>query len=289
MMNEINKALTEANKSYAEMKHRPIVVIFNHLLTIKESYLIARGGEKNPFVIAAYIEAILTIMNPVTPHFCQHVWQKHVLPILSKSTNTDKTWNETLILNGWPKAGAIDADLNAQLKYLEGTKREIRLALDKSKAGGKKKGKKGAAAAPEAPKESCVIAIGSTFPEFQAQILAILGEQQWDDNGAIIGNEYIAAVRAAITDKKKQGLAMKFAAFVVKEATEVGKDQALMQRMPFDEKDLAESNRVFLFENMASIKNISIVAKEDASIDAIEGARAVADNAVPGKPSIVFH
>ena len=44
---------------------------------------------------------------------------------------------------------------------------------------------------------------------------------------------------------------MKFAAFVVKEATEVGKDQALMQRMPFDEKDLAESNRVFLFENMA--------------------------------------
>ncbi len=74
MMNEINKALTEANKAYAEMKHRPIVVIFNHLLNIKESYMIAKGGEKNPFVIAAYIEAILTIMNPITPHFCQHVW-----------------------------------------------------------------------------------------------------------------------------------------------------------------------------------------------------------------------
>jgi len=29
--------------------------------------------------------------------------------------------------------------------------------------------------------------------------------------------------------------------------------------------------------------------KDDASIDAIEGARMVADNAVPGKPSIIFH
>lgn len=57
------------------------------------------------------------------------------------------------------------------LKYLEHTKREIRLSLDKANTsgGGKKKGKggKGAAqAAPEAPKDSCTIAIGRTYPEF---------------------------------------------------------------------------------------------------------------------------
>lgn len=59
--------------------------------------------------------------------------------------------------------------------------------------------------------------------------------------------------------------------------------------MPFSEKDLTESNQTFLFENMFQIKNISVVMKDDASVDAIEGARMVADNAVPGKPSIIFH
>ena len=74
MDNEVKKALNEAKASYEGMKLKNIVVIFNHLLSIKENYLIAKAGEKNPFVIARYVEAILTILNPIAPHFCQHVW-----------------------------------------------------------------------------------------------------------------------------------------------------------------------------------------------------------------------
>lgn len=62
-------------------------------------------------------------------------------------------------------------------------------------------------------------------------------------------------MRQAITDKKKQGLAMKFAAFIVKEATEIGKDTALMQTMPFEEKAIIETNKAYLFEGMQNIKN----------------------------------
>jgi len=40
---------------------------------------------------------------------------------------------------------------------------------------------------------------------------------------------------------------------------------------------------------MFSITGKTVVAKEDASIDEIAGARMVADNAVPGKPAIIFH
>ena len=82
---------------------------------------------------------------------------------------------------------------------------------------------------------------------------------------------------------------MSFAAFVIKEAGEVGKEAALMQSMPFDELEVLQSNNPFLFENMASIKNIRVVAKEDAAIDAVPNARAIADNAVPGKPAIIFY
>ena len=74
MDNEVRKALNEANKSYAEMKIKNVIVLFNHLLSIKESYTIAKSGAKNPFVIARFVEALLTIMNPITPHFCQYIW-----------------------------------------------------------------------------------------------------------------------------------------------------------------------------------------------------------------------
>jgi len=49
------------------------------------------------------------------------------------------------------------------------------------------------------------------------------------------------------------------------------------------------SNQVFLFENMGSVKNTTVVKKEDESIDAVPTARQVADSAVPGKPAIIFY
>lgn len=111
--NEISRAVSEAKKAYAEMKHRSIIVIFNQLLSIKESYLIARGGQKNPFIIARYVEAILTIMNPITPHFCQHVWQSSVLPMLKQSSGMAKPPADFLMNNGWPEAEAFDIHLAA--------------------------------------------------------------------------------------------------------------------------------------------------------------------------------
>ena len=54
-----------------------------------------------------------------------------------------------LLNNGWPQSDAPSQDLSDMLKYLEHTKREIRLALDKAntQGGGKKKGKGGKGAA----------------------------------------------------------------------------------------------------------------------------------------------
>jgi len=42
-------------------------------------------------------------------------------------------------------------------------------------------------------------------------------------------------VRGAVSDKKQAGIAMKFAAFVIKDAAENGKEQALALSMPFEE------------------------------------------------------
>lgn len=66
-------------------------------------------------------------------------------------------------------------------------------------------------------------------------------------------NEHIGKVRAAITDKKAQGLAMKFAAFVLDDVAVSGPEKALQLRVPFDEAELLEANKKYLFENMHTI------------------------------------
>ena len=56
------------------MKYKQIIELYDHMISFKESYITAMSGETNPFIIARFIEAFLTIMNPIVPHFCQYVW-----------------------------------------------------------------------------------------------------------------------------------------------------------------------------------------------------------------------
>ena len=47
---------------------------FFELQSIKEDYLIAKGGKPNPFVLIRFIEAQLIMLNPIIPHFSQYCW-----------------------------------------------------------------------------------------------------------------------------------------------------------------------------------------------------------------------
>ena len=44
MTNEINKCINQAKSDYDEMKYKKIIVLFKHMLSIKESYKIAMGN-----------------------------------------------------------------------------------------------------------------------------------------------------------------------------------------------------------------------------------------------------
>lgn len=81
---------------------------------------------------------------------------------------------------------------------------------------------------------------------------------------------------------------MKFAAFVTKEATAVGKDSALELKTPFNEIELLEKTQEFVFENMPGVKSVKIfsAASED---DGIEGTKLSKEAALPSKPSIFFY
>ena len=88
-------------------------------------------GKPNDFIIFRYVETILTLMNPITPHFCQYVWQTHVYPALQECKNHKKPPSEYLIKAGWPEpTGEVDVNLSALFSYLRHNKHEFQKAYD---------------------------------------------------------------------------------------------------------------------------------------------------------------
>ena len=56
----------------------------------------------------------------------------------------------------------------------------------------------------------------------------------------------------------------------------------------FDEKECIEQNKAFLFENMPTIKEITVLVNNSDEAKAIEGTEMARDSAEPGKPSVHF-
>lgn len=149
--------------------------------SIKEDYLIAKGGKSNPYTLMRYLEVQMILLNPIAPHFAQYCWKHHIYPVLIKSQNFGKEVKENLNDQAWPVASAaIDLVAIDRLGFLKDLKSAIRVGFEAAKSGGKgkKKGKqpkKGEAPAEEAkPIDSCVIYIANEYPEFQRKCLEIL-------------------------------------------------------------------------------------------------------------------
>jgi len=233
ILNECKSVAREAREAYSGLKVKNVVRIFNQFSSIKEAYSIATNGQTNPVVVCKYIETLLTIMSTIIPSLTQYAWETQLKPFYDKCSNMPYEPTARLDRNGWVKfdSDEIDPVLSASLSYLEKTKHSIRQSFDKGlQGGGKKKGKKGKGAAADEPAKvltNAVIFIGTKFPDFQVTVLEQLQSCTFDENNKIVDNEHIQKIREAIPDKKANGLAMKFAAFVLEEAAKEGPEKAL--------------------------------------------------------------
>lgn len=121
ILNKLNDINVSVYKAYAEMKIKNVIKFgFNEMLSIKETYSIGKNGAPNPYVIMTYMTYLLTMMNPITPHFCQYSWTHYVLPALKLSTNVGRPTHEHLASCGWPtvQEAEIDRSKTIQFEYL---------------------------------------------------------------------------------------------------------------------------------------------------------------------------
>lgn len=123
------------------------------------------------------------------------------------------------------------------------------------------------------------------YPDWQKETLNVLSAFEFDANNKIQG-EYIKAIKEKITGPK-QGLALKYAAFTAKEAELIGRDAALETKTPFNEVEIIDTNRDFIFENMPGLNNIKVVSN-DVDVD-VENTKQPREAAQPSKPSFHFY
>jgi len=255
LISVLNNIIASTAQYYEEIKYKNIVKhAYHELLSIKEEYILGKGGKANPLVLLKFIEAHLILLNPIVPHFSQHCWTNHMVPVLKK---IDGAKCEELLLNqGWPEQIPIE---NQQLyvklySYIKSTKAAVSMSLDKAKSGGKKK--KGQPAA-EKVIENCAIFVALEYPELQKKVLELMNNATWEDNK--IDPAYKVQVRELIKDKKQASLALGFGSFIEKEASTEGKEIALQMTMSFNELEVLEQSKVFIFDNKATIKNIKFM------------------------------
>ena len=122
------------------------------------------------------------------------------------------------------------------------------------------------------------------FPDWYKETVQILSRFEFDSDGKIQGN-YIAEISAKIQGKQR-GEALKKAAFILAEAAQVGKDAALELKTPFNEIDVIDGNREFIFENMPGLKHIQVLPT-DSAVD-IENSKVAREQAQPSRPSAYF-
>lgn len=191
-----------------------------------------------------------------------------------------------MVDQGWPASDLpTDESLSYMLSYLQDCKSNIRLSHMNALKGDKKKPAKGAPVVEKAPIANCTLFYSMEFPEYQKAVLEILTTYEFVNN-VIQTNGYIAEIRAKFTVKKEADLALKFAAFVVQQAAEKGKDQALSLSMPFNEAEALDKKRAFLFENMPTITSTTVFNAADPEMEAkFPNSALDRSKAVPGQPT----
>ncbi|CAH0492199.1 unnamed protein product [Peronospora farinosa] len=222
-------------------------------------------------VIMRFIESQLVMFSPICPHFCEYMW-----------TAIGK--EGFVSVAPWPVTEEVDLALLRAGDFLNKIARSFREALAK-KSSNKKKGKKEAVPTEPAKKPThAQVYLSTAFPEWQQKVLLFM-DGVFDDATKEFPADFMKQLKGEITKddslKKLTKNVMQFAAFVKAEAELRGRE-ALELRMPYDQKSVLASNKLYLCRSL-DLQDIDFyyVSEEIPNGDAKK-----METASPGKPAI---
>ncbi|OQR81111.1 leucyl-tRNA synthetase, cytoplasmic [Achlya hypogyna] len=222
-------------------------------------------------VILRFMEAQTIMLAPITPHVCEHFWALLGKPGFVADAS-------------WPAAAPLDYTLLRAGDFLNKSLKHFRDTVLKGAAP-----KKGKAAADSKKPTHAHVYLAEAFPLWQQTVLRFMGTV-YDDATRSFPKDFMAQLKGLVGGdadlKKLTKNVMQFAAFVKAEAEAHGK-HAIELKMPFDQKAVLESNKLFL------VKSLDLVDIAFHYVDggvAIDGADAKKmEAAAPGKPAIFLY
>ena len=283
--NNINYLITQAKKSYDEMKYKNVLKYgFYEMINAKDQYILFNADDYtklNPTLMVRFLKTFFIMINPIIPHFTEYMYVTYLNPIFEKSGLSDKKM-EFLCKAKFPSPTAeIDTKLFEYNKYVNKVVQGIRDAATK-KVG--KKGKKGGEDKNEKKEIKVKVLYAKEYTPMQKEVLGFLRKQTYDENNKITSldekgsplykNEILSD---ANIDKNSKKNMLEFAAFKAKEVEAYGKE-ALNEELQFNEEEVLKNN-ADLLKKLTGLKEIEFVEYDEK-----HKPKGCKDNALPGKP-----
>ena len=283
--NNINYLITQAKKSYDEMKYKNVLKYgFYEMINAKDQYILFNADDYtklNPTLMVRFLKTFFIMINPIIPHFTEYMYVTYLNPIFEKSGLSDKKM-EFLCKARFPSPTAeIDTKLFEYNKYVNKVVQGIRDAATK-KAG--KKGKKGGEDKNEKKEIKVKVLYAKEYTPMQKEVLGFLRKQTYDENNKITSldekgsplykNEILSD---ANIDKNSKKNMLEFAAFKAKEVEAYGKE-ALNEELQFNEEEVLKNN-ADLLKKLTGLKEIEFVEYDEK-----HKPKGCKDTAMPGKP-----
>eukprot|EP01041_Mallomonas_annulata_P005684 gene5684-11471_t len=216
-------------------------------------------------VIMRFIEAIIIMMSPICPHWCEMLWESMGN---KEGFVIDAKWPST--------SGNVDKLLRKQYIFFRDFMKNIRLAVMKLKAG------------TAGDKRTAHVYLANTYEPKKIQMLQYL--QSISDVNGTFSNDLMGQMKSWLESQpdlaKDTKLLMQFGAFMRDEAKERGSD-ALQCEMSFDQKAILEENSVYITTAL-ELTGLSVYCIDDGSDNNIPGDKKKMESAVPGKPAFHF-
>lgn len=273
--NELKKLMKSARKSYSTMLYYDAVKYALHeSFNARDRYVkyASLVGEKmNMDVLQKYMEWQAISLAPIMPHFSEYIW----LDLLKKPSS--------IMQARWPAEETVNEQILLENDYLEGTARDVRLAIMSETQPKKKKGKPSGEPLP--PPTTGVLFVADDYPDWQKEVTTGIRSLYDKAPGNTMDMKDLLKELNAIVKKETLARNKKFQSFVkeMKDLADAKGLNALDRRLPFNETEVLNRNIGFLKVSLG-LNDLQIKSTKDAT----EHEQTAAQSAVPGAPSCYF-
>jgi leucyl-tRNA synthetase len=277
-LNEINY-ICEATKVKFEsiMFREGLTLCWYELMIARDLYrdwAVRVGTPMHEEVVMTFINALVIMMAPITPHWSEHVWSNVLNNTHIAATVCDASW----------PVAPYDPLLRKQYFFFRDTLKNARMALIKLTSVKKGKADTGAKI------NHLQILYASAYEEKKVVVLDFL-QSKCSEEGVFAApiipqlKDFLAS-REDLKDKQVTKILMQFGAFMAKEAEVCGRD-ALATQLTFNQQTIIENNADFL-KLALDIESLECFSVHDTEALPAGVDKKKLDGTMPGKPAFIF-